>query len=634
MKNLTEIKNYFLNKKIEINVNWAVVIFFFIFFTYGFFGVISKFNNLFFTLITIINLCFFYFLIKNYSKIYTRRINIYYYNFFNFLTFFIFLIIINWNFLNLSLFGDELAHTIRSSRLSIYGLYTIFENLNYEFFYDYKFRNLVNVINFFLLIFIFITIFLLKYISDFKVLLLFLFLTIFFRLFLKDLGMHPPLDHIFTFFTISVFGISDFTSNISYLLGFTIIQLYIFNILYKRFSYALSYLGTISIFTIPLLLSMSTWTESSIWSSLFLTIILLEIYFSKEIDYVKIVTLISIATLFRITVFITLIPLLIFYIYDFFKIKNKKLNLKNIKEEILIFFPILLFLPFLINNLIFGTPSFEINNELNLIEKIFEAVKLNIIWNTIFINIPIWWYLLLPLPFIFKGNKKFTRIIFLIYFMFSILTYFSIDKSLWGLAKYPADYALPFCILGFVIFIVYLKKKNLNENLIGLAFVLLITINILNYKSIYKNYPKQDEIIDDYRERIFDKDTKLKLFNYELIYNLKEMFDYLKSNGMETNTLIVGTTYGFLPEIMNGYSVKEILQVRKNNIYQKKISNKNDLSFYEYITHNKNIMNIILLDISKIQEKIEIFKNNNWYIKKTFVNSEYGSTIYLLTKSE
>ena len=41
------------------------------------------------------------------------------------------------------------------------------------------------------------------------------------------------------------------------------------------------------------------------------------------------------------------------------------------------------------------------------------------------------------------------------------------------------------------------------------------------------------------------------------------MFDYLKSNEMETNTLIVGTTYGFLREIINGYSVKEILQVRK-----------------------------------------------------------------------
>ena len=634
MYNLADIRNYFLNKKIQINVNWAIVVFFLIFFSYGFFGVISKFNNLLFTLITIVNLCFFYFLIKNYSKIYTYRINIYYYNFLNFLTFFIILIIINWNFLNLSLFGDELAHTIRSSRLSIYGLYTIFESFNFDFLNDYKFKNLVNVVNFFLLIFLFITVYLLKHLSDVRVLIIFVFLTIFFRFFLKDFGMHPPLDHLFTFFTISIFGISDFTSNMSYLFGFTLIQLYIFNILYKKFSYALSYLGTISIFTIPLLLSMSTWTESSIWSSLFLTIILLEIYFSKEIDYVKIVTLISIATLFRITVFITLIPLLFFYVYEFFKIKNKKLNLKNIKEEIFIFFPILLFLPFLINNLIFGTPSFEINDELNLIEKIFEAVKLNIIWNTVFINIPIWWYLLLPLPFIFKGNKKFTRIIFLIYFIFSILTYFSIDKSLWGLAKYPADYALPFCILGFVIFIVYLKEKILNEKLISLVFVFLITINILNYNSIYKNYPKQDDIIDNYRERIFDKDTKLKLFNYELIYNLKEMFDYLKSNEMETNTLIIGTTYGFLPEIINGYTVKEILQVRKNNIYQKKISNKNDLNFYEYVTHNKNIMNIVLLDIRKIQKKIEIFKNNNWYIKKTFVNNEYGSTIYLLSKSE
>ena len=162
--------------------------------------------------------------------------------------------------------------------------------------------------------------------------------------------MHPPLDHLFTFFTISIFGISDFTSNMSYLLGFTLIQLYIFNILYKKFSYALSYLGTVSIFTIPLLLSMSTWTESSIWSSLLLTIILLEIYFSKEIDYVKIVTLISIATLFAISVFITLLPLLIFYIYEFFIIRKKKLDLSNLKKEFFIFFPILLFLPFLMNN--------------------------------------------------------------------------------------------------------------------------------------------------------------------------------------------------------------------------------------------------------------------------------------------
>ena len=102
MNILNNFRNFFLNKKIQITVNWAIVVFFLIFFSYGFFGVISKFNNLLFTLITVINLCFFYFLIKNYSKIYTNRINIYYYNFLNFFTFII--LIINWDFLNLSLF--------------------------------------------------------------------------------------------------------------------------------------------------------------------------------------------------------------------------------------------------------------------------------------------------------------------------------------------------------------------------------------------------------------------------------------------------------------------------------------------------------------------------------------------------
>ena len=34
--------------------------------------------------------------------------------------------------------------------------------------------------------------------------------------------MHPPLDHIFSFITFSVLGISDLTANLSYLVGFSI----------------------------------------------------------------------------------------------------------------------------------------------------------------------------------------------------------------------------------------------------------------------------------------------------------------------------------------------------------------------------------------------------------------------------
>ena len=61
MSDLTEIRKFFLNKKFEIKINWAVIVFFLIFFSYGFFGLISKFNNLLFTFITVLNLCFFTF---------------------------------------------------------------------------------------------------------------------------------------------------------------------------------------------------------------------------------------------------------------------------------------------------------------------------------------------------------------------------------------------------------------------------------------------------------------------------------------------------------------------------------------------------------------------------------------------
>ena len=52
---------YELSKKaIKINFNWAKLLYFLTFFTYGFYGVISKFNNEHYTFITILLLILFY----------------------------------------------------------------------------------------------------------------------------------------------------------------------------------------------------------------------------------------------------------------------------------------------------------------------------------------------------------------------------------------------------------------------------------------------------------------------------------------------------------------------------------------------------------------------------------------------
>ena len=197
---------------------------------------------------------------------------------------------------------------------------------------------------------------------------------------------------------------------------------------------------------------MSTWTESAIWSSLFLSFVLLEIIFSNKINYLRLISIISIGTLFRVSIFITLIPLILFFIHNFFISKKNKFNLINIKKNIFIFFLTLLFIPFLSNSIFFGTPSFEGITEVTLFEKINEAFQSGIIWIAVFNNIPFWWYFLLPIEFIFKGKKDFSRTILIIYFVICLCVYYSIEKSLWGLAKYPSEYALPFCILGFLYY--------------------------------------------------------------------------------------------------------------------------------------------------------------------------------------
>ena len=216
------------------------------------------------------------------------------------------MLIININFINLSLFGDELAHIIRSSRTSIYGIITIIEKYNFTYFDNIKFKYLVHITNFILLLYIIFIFYLILKFNNLYTLLLIILSTILFRLFLKDLGMHPPLDHIFSFIIFSILGISDLTANLSYLIGFVIFVFYLFKLITNKLNYFSSFFSIICIFTIPLLLSMSTWTESAIWSAIFFTIIVIEIFYFEKINYLRVVVIISLATLFRISLFITL----------------------------------------------------------------------------------------------------------------------------------------------------------------------------------------------------------------------------------------------------------------------------------------------------------------------------------------
>ena len=142
------------NRQYSLSINWGKILLFAAYFTYGFYAVISKYNNAFFTLFSIFILIFFYYISRNHKNLFSQKITFKNLDFLIFFLFLLILLIININFINLSLFGDELAHIIRSSRTSIYGIITIIEKYNFTYFDNIKFKYLVHITNFILLLYI------------------------------------------------------------------------------------------------------------------------------------------------------------------------------------------------------------------------------------------------------------------------------------------------------------------------------------------------------------------------------------------------------------------------------------------------------------------------------------------------
>ena len=125
----------------------------------------------------------------------------------------------------------------------------------------------------------------------------------------------------------------------------------------------------------------------------------------------------------------------------------------------------------------------------------------------------------------------------------------------------------------------------------------------------------------------------MNLFNYELVYNLKDLFNFIKKNNLQLNTYLVGTTYGFLPEILNGYKVDEILNVKSIIDYQNELKKGKNLTLVDRVNFDERISAIALLDIENIEEEIFLFEQKNWKLSKKFFNENFGSTIYLLLKN-
>ena len=624
---------------IAISFNWASLLFYCTFISYGYFAAMSDSfqeatdNPLLFVLKNIIlaGILFIFGYCANHHKdFYEDKINLSYWNFIS-IFFIATLLLLIGEDLTTSLTDDEIAYSLVSlaypeyiSRIFI-SMTPIFDNYQYAFIV--QFFSLVIVLSF---IFLF---YFLNKLSFNKRIFIFIIIFIAIRLLVTYVHgnsfPHPPMNLLPTLIFGTFFSIDDITLKLSFFIGYLVYLLIVNRMLSRNYNQFISCILTLCIASIPLFFNFAFRVDHSLWGGTAITLVLLELVTAKQLNYIRIFSFISIFSMFRMPVFIAVVPLFLHYGLSkinslFFLNKDKA-----IKEVILVLLPLLLFIPFLINSILFDTPSTLSNN--GFFANFILAAKSGVILKTVIFSVSTVW-IVLAIPSLFFSSKKNTVIIFC-FFLLLILTYFSIYPERWGHSKYQMEWFLPFSIIGFVLVFDFLKKIRINDSILVICLILLIIFNFNQYKALLKNQYSTDDYTSNFKEITLDS-----ISFFRTGYNYKAAYEYLINNNLESSTYSVGITYGVFPELLNNYLAKNYRHAYNNYEAIDKSNKINDIQWtsanHEIVNLNKRI-NYLLVGyvIPNKDEFIKSMFKKGWSTEKEFYNMDYKSTIYLLKRN-
>lgn len=672
--------------KFELKINFNINLYFFLlilnFLVFSVYGVLSRYNILLIEILINFNfLIFFYYYYNFHHNNLFYKIDLKSKEIFFFIFLFLFLLILLLEELQVPLIGDEIAPTKRSARNAYFASFLFLKIFDINFLKEIPFKYLMHFFGFFQIIFIYLIIITLKK-KNFFYLTIVILLNIFLRLLIKDATHHPPLNHIFSTFFISTFGLEHWIVRISYLIVFWFFLIFYYQLLREFLNKIQAQIFILCVASFPLLTIASVVPDHSIWSSLIFIYLLSYVLLKKKIDFRFCILLISIGILFRISVFSAFSLIGMCFLIDFINKKYpfyEKLKYLIFDEKILII--TLIFLPLLLISLL-GNPAFEGVQNINSFKLFYDAISSNIIINSIIKEVPFWYYFFFI--FIIFCKRKFEIIIF---FILNLVVYFSIRPDIWGGAKYVLEYALPFLIVGHLIFTKILSDRK-KFYLVSFLNLLIFALNFFDIQKFH-NVRISGDLMNDmnYQKILKSSDKKMKYF-LKNPYRYDEGFEYIKKIKKQKNTLLLGLTYGFFPEIIEGYNFKELnavinLKARFDNIGPKEdflankinnISKKNsfleilkqyfidtsnkliiksypvelsdlDISNNKPVLSKKNIYKfsnlhkindieyILLADVGNKNEITKLLLLSNWKIEKKFIDKNYNSTLILLKKN-
>lgn len=641
-KKLTSSLSKIIQKQSHIiKINWATILFFSYFLAYGYYGAItpeiSKFRENLAS--SILLLCFLTIILvllgllawKESSR-FQDSFEIYRKDFLVFLSYFAILFSLIYDQLQFSLYSDEISYSATSHGHSIHISLELIKRL-YAI-DSIAFQYLVQAISLILLISLSSLFILSKRFTWISRIIIFSFFLVLGRLVFSFTGgngsPHPPLHLIPPFIFGSVFGITDFSFKFSYFVFYVIYILVLYRMISRVFSFAPSYFLALAVGTIPLLWHLGGVVDHSLWASISFTLVMVEIVTSVKLNYIRLISFISIAVLMRQPSFLAILPvlLLLFNDFKFSHWRDWSLKLSFILA------PTLLFLPFLGKSLIYGTPSTDALNEGAALRRVLDAVSSDVIFTSITNSVPYWWIIFIPLAFLpLSRGMANKNIIFLLFFIASLYVYYSIHPSLWGYAKYQAEYAIPFAIVGMLLLALWLSK-NVSAGHTVATFALIITLlNIIDFIRM-PNDAVRNAFSADLGQKVSKYQTIGEHFLVAFPYSYQAAYDAIKKENLTENSYSIGATYGILPEITHGYSVKSIRAVHDIFVKQeisKAVSPATGWNI-DLIENDTRIKVVLIGLVSDKQQLIDQFKTKSWSVMGEFKNYQYGTSVVALKR--
>lgn len=606
-----------------VRFNWAGVLAFAVFWTYGYFGAISDKKISAIGLITFAILVgifagflwLFYYRRDRFSASFTYTVN----DKRVFLLFLGVMILASIPELTQSINGDQLYHAQVSMYHSIYVGYMVKKFLPRAG--DMHFTIVMYVINLALLIggllFIYV-------VSKFKPLVrIALFVGAFavLRFAIMSFGgssdAHPAFRLFPMWLSATILTPHSFAFRLPQLAGLAALMFITYRFALRYFTPLKSILFGFAIGTIPVLWHSGILAEQSIWSALVISYVLFEVIHkamdrNHTLHLFQLSAIVAVGVLMRQPIVATVFVLLALNVAA---VVRKQIAVKDLVFNLL---PIIVCIPFLLKSILMGTPATNAaDNSSGLTEGLAYSLTSGIGLYSVLNNM-LYWVIFLPFVLIcFKWNKL-IALLLLAFAGVLYIEFYSIRQVLWGVGRYQIEYVIPFVILGFFFFTYVLLRRQ--QLFIAFA-LLLVAANVV----VFRKFGDYNESLDKLKYTYFDDIKKpfRCIILSESIFPTGEALKKVKEDGYAKNVYLHGVVYGVLPEIMTGYTVNEA------ETFHKQFKALSSLPDQEFVTQLDQAKDIKIALFSSLPDSsiIGALKTKGWGDWKTFYDARNRSTV-------